>query len=185
MSYTYEDIRRIFIRLDKVTGLEGIKVLFARDRTLKNMKSLYESTDPETVIPLSQGFKDYEGELRKIYEKFATVDGQVKTKNSLVDGYPQETLDFNPNDPELKKAKAKLDAKHKDDIEFRKEQEQKYRDFLKTTVDEKKDPIKIFYIPLNLAPTDQFKFEALSPLIRDMDPEKEAEWETLFAGMME
>lgn len=182
MTYTNEEIRRIYIRLDRVKGLEGIRVLYSRDRTLRSMRDLYEATDPDKVIPISPAFKAYEEKLRDLYSKFATKDGTVKTRTEIVDGKPGEVFDFDPNDPLLKKEKAKLDKEHSEAIETRKKQESDYRDFLKEEV---KEEVKIFRIPLALAPTDQVKFEAISPLIADMTPELQEEWETLFAKMVE
>lgn len=182
MTYTNEDIRRIYIRLDRVKGLEGIRVLYARDRTLRSLKDIYETTDPDSRIPLSDDFKAYEEKLREIYTKYATKDGTVQTRTEMVGGVPSEVLSFDPNDPALKKEKAKLDKEHHTAIEFRKKQEKEYREFLQ---DEVKEEVKLFRIPLSLAPTDQAKFEAISPLIMDMTPELEAEWEALFAKMVE
>lgn len=182
MSYTREEIRRIYIKLENVRNLQGIRLLYARDRTLKSLRDLYESTDPEKVIPVSPDFSKYEAKLRDLYTKYSTVDGVVKTRKELVGNKVQEVFDFNPDDPGLKRDKAKLDSQFEVAIQARKDQEKSYREFLSEPI--KEEEVKIFKIPLSVAPEDQTSFDAVSALIADMTPEQQEEWDSLFDKLL-
>ncbi len=174
---TNEEYRKNYIVLRDVKGLEGLKLLFARSRTLSSMRTLAEDSDPEKVIPLAEDFKAYEEELRLLYTKHCTIDGVLKTKTDVVNGKPIESFDINLSDPILKKDKAKLDAKFQEAIDFRKKQEKEYKEFLATEV---KDMPKLFLFPLSYAPETQAQFDAVAFILQDMTEEQVAKWDALF-----
>jgi len=177
-SLRNRDVLEIWNRLNQVKGVEGDnahKVLYAKNRSIDNMKLAVEGMAFDKMFPKSKKFEEYEKDLRALMEKYATRDGKVQTKK--VGKEETETLDVDFGSLAFRKERDLLEKKFKVELDLRKEQGEKYDDFLLET---SKDEIKLFFIPLSIAPTTQEAFDNLFPLIKMMPEDLEKQWDDLF-----
>lgn len=144
------------------------------------MKPIVDAFAQDRLIPMTAKYKEYLQELRDFFEKSATrEDGTIASK--MVpgpDGNLQEQFEVNLNDPQIIAGKSAIDNRFKDAIiEYRKDVED-YNLFMNKECEEE---IRLFYIPLAMAPEDKDKFDIVAPLIKEMTPDQQARWEELFS----
>lgn len=174
------EVLQLYHGLKNLKGLTGIKLVYAVNRTMNWLKPIAEAFAQEELIPMPEGFKKYQQELRELYEKSVTSeDGTRKVKTVLnQDGMPVETLDVNFNDPKVISGKAAIEKKYSAAIKEYQKDIDEYNQFLNKECEEE---VKLCLIPLAYAPDKKEQFDVVAPLIKEMTPEQLARWDELFA----
>lgn len=167
--------------LSNVTNLEGVKLLYARQRNLTILKNIISNFSEEVLIPKTDKYLKFEEEEKNINIKFATdSNGIIKTKQQIVNNVPVEVYDIDVTDLHYIRARKELFDKYADEISNRNQQIHEYNKFM---LMEHEDEIKFFKIPVNLAPTKQSQYDAVSFMIADMTFEQEQEFNELFSKL--
>jgi len=174
------EVLQLYNALKSLKGVQGIKLVYAINRTVNWLKPVVEAFSQEELIPMPSEFQKYQRELREFYEKSVTTqDGIKKLKTVFApDGTPVEQLDVDFKDPVVIAGRVALDKKYDEVIrEYQKEIDE-YNQFLNKECEEE---IKFYIIPLAYAPDKKEQFDAVAPLIREMTTEQQARWDELFA----
>lgn len=161
-----------------VTGLKGVKLLYAVKRNIAMLKPYAEAFSDKEIIPMSEEFIKYEEERREMNKRFATdAEGRVKTKKEIIGTQVVEAYDVDINTPAYIKEATAINEKYKEVIDARSQDIKDYNAFLTEPF---KEDIKIFKVPLSVAPDDERAFNAISYMIEDLSPEQEQVWLDLF-----
>lgn len=174
------EVLELYHGLKNLKGVQGIKLVYAINRTIAWLRPIAEAFSQEELIPMPESYKKYQQELREFYEKMVTnEDGSKRTRVVAgPDGRPLEQLDVSFSDPKVIAGKAKIDKKHEQAIKDFQQDIDEYNAFLNKECDEE---VRLYYIPLALAPEAKEQFDIVSPLIKDMTSEQQARWDELFA----
>lgn len=173
------EVLEMYHGLKNLKGIEGIKLVYAINRTVAWLKPIAEAFSQEELIPIPDGYKKYQAELREFYEKMVTnEDGSKRTRVVQgPDGKPMEQLDVSFSDPKVIAGKAKIDKKHEKAIADYQKDIEEYNQFLNKECEEE---IRLFMIPLAYAPDKKEQYDVIAPLVKDMTAEQQARWEELF-----
>lgn len=176
------EILELHARLKNLPVVNGIKLNHAINRTVSFLKDLAEEMGSDKKIPVLEDFKTYEKELQDAYKDLTkNKDGNPTNKVHKTDRGEVEELNFDLNSQQAIDVRAKIQAKHKKAIEKRLKQADLYNEWLR---EESEDDYKLYYIPVSIVldATDVPKevWDAITPLIKEMTPDQEKEWNDLF-----
>jgi len=173
------EVLELYHGLKNLKGVQGIKLVYAINRTIAWLKPIAEAFSQEVLIPVPESYRKYQQEMREFYEKMVTnEDGSKRIR--IVEGpngQPLEQLDINLSDPKVAAGKSKLDKKHEKAIVDYQKDIDDYNEFLRKECEEE---IKLYMIPLAYAPDKKEQYDIVAPLIREMTPEQQARWDELF-----
>jgi hypothetical protein len=174
------EVMELYHALKGVKGLQGIKLVYAVNRTVNWLKPIVEAFAQEELIPMPEDINKYQKELREFYERIAKAeDGSRKLKTIINnDGMPVELLDIDFNNPFNINGKAEIDKKYDKAIKDYQTEIEKYNLFLDKECEEE---IRLYSIPLAYAPDNKEQFDIVAPLIKDMTAAQQARWDELFA----
>jgi hypothetical protein len=177
------EILQLYRDLNDLQVVPGIKLNYAIHRTKAQLKPLVEAYAQDKLIPVLDNYKAFEKELQDAYKKMCRdKDGNLLTKVQSTERGEMESMDIDLNSPAVTEIRARIQTKFHNAIETRKEQIRQYNEWLR---EECSDDYQLFFIsktemPDNADNTKQL-WDAVSPLIKDLSPEQQKEWDELFA----
>ena len=167
--------------LTNVQNIKGTKLLYAVHRNKQLLEPFAKAFDDKVLVPLSTELEVYNEAVQNVYKKYADDGvGGVKTKVVIENGKPLSVFDIDMNNLDMKKELAELAKTYSDAIEERNKDIKEYNEFLMKPFE---DTLKVFYIPIDIAPSTQEEFDAISFMIADMTPEQEAKFNELFNSL--
>lgn len=174
------EVLELYYGLKSLKGVQGVKLLYAINRTIAWLKPIAEAFSQEELIPAPEGMVAYQKELREFFEKMAmSKDGSKRFRVVQgADGRPVEQLDVDLSDPVAIAGKAKIDKKYEAIIKAYQAEIEQYNQFLNKECEEE---IRLFYVPLAHAPDKKEQYDVVAPLIREMNANQLSRWEELFA----
>jgi len=176
-------ILELHMKLSTLRTVNGIKLNHAISRTITFLKDLVEEYGRDKKIPVLDDYKAYEKELQEAYKDLSKNKEGNPTSKILRNERNQEyeEINFNINSQEAIDVRAKIQAKHKKAIEKRIKQAELYNEWLR---EESEDEYRLFYIPESVILSDnelgKDVWDAISPLVKEVTPEQEKEWDNLF-----
>ena len=120
--------------LDRITGLPGDKLAFARRKNLMILRRFEQENSQFARIPYTDGFTAYSRELQELREKHLLTDKDGKTLMQVLEGEPQPLVDV-ANPDYIQKLDA-LRLKHKAAIAERRDDENAYKEFMNQLADD-------------------------------------------------
>ena len=156
---TVKEAIEMYNRLKNLTGLTGVKLNYAVNRSMLQLQPVCEAFSPDKVIPTSKGYKSYLTALNEAYKALATTDGKTRTR---IAG-DNEIFDTDTNSPAAIEIRAELKNKYAKEIDQREKDIQDYSELLNSACPE----FKLFKIKPSDIPEDATKevWDAISDLI--------------------
>jgi hypothetical protein len=134
---TYGELLDRYALLEKVQGLAGDKLCFARRKNLMKLRSFERLNSMESRIPISEAYQKYQVEYSEIRLKYLLTDKEGKTvMRDIVQ--PDGRVEIQPlvdiANPQLIAELESLKKKHTDAIQEREDDLKAYREFLQEEV---------------------------------------------------
>jgi hypothetical protein len=166
----YGDILDRFILLEKVQGLKGDKLCFARRKNLMKLRAFEKMNSMENRIPETEAFKKYQAELSELRGKFLLTDKEGKTVMRDIPrpgGHTEAMPLVDVANPSFTKAALELKEKYKDAITEREDDLKAYREFLNEIVPGEEVP-EIHFVKLSdVSGIDQEQADAIAWFIEE------------------
>ena len=140
---TYGEIIERYILLDRVKGLIGEKLCFARRKNLMQLRSFEKINSQSSRIPITPEYEKYQKELSELRSNYLLTDSDGKA--ILQQGYNQNgQMENQPivdiANSALKTKTDELNTKYKDAITEREDDWKAYKEFIDEVVPEDQLP---------------------------------------------
>ena len=166
----YGDILDRFILLEKVQGLKGDKICFARRKNLLKLRSFEKMNSMESRIPETDGYKQYLSEFAELKGKYLLTDREGKTvmRDIHVPGGHTEAMPLvDVANPAFIKASQELRLTFRDEITEREDDLKAYREFLNEPVPAEELPETHFVKLSDVSGINQEQADAVAWFVQD------------------
>ncbi len=144
----YGDILDRFILLEKVQGLKGDKLCFARRKNLLKLRTFEKMNCMESRIPETEAYKNYQAALSEIRGKYLLTDSEGKTVMKDIPrpgGYTEAMPLVDVANPNYMKAALELKEKYREAIAEHEDDLKAYREFMNEIVPQEELP-EIYFV---------------------------------------